>query len=87
MELKVLLAGVAFSAYRASCGGRSVTGQALPTWTEVNADVSKARVVQAWMAAAEAVVQANDALLMDGDVILRKGSREGAEASSEIAQK
>ncbi len=49
---------IAYAAYCREVGGRSVNGEPLPTWEELNDDPGKARVVSGWHASANAVIAA-----------------------------
>ncbi len=50
------LGRIAYEAYSASVGGKSVTGQKLPSWDEQVTD--KHEIAAAWCAAAQAVITA-----------------------------
>jgi len=49
---------IAYAAYCREVGGKSVNGEPLPTWEELNDNPGKARVVGGWHAAANAVIAA-----------------------------
>lgn len=53
-----LLAGIMYAAYSESVGGVSVRGDQLPSWDKLIASPCNAKVVNAWIAAAQAAIYA-----------------------------